>query len=210
MRILHRGLFAAVLALFAVIALACGLGDKLKEQASEEVFEQALDQAGVDGSVEVSVGTEVDISDLPEWLNYPNAHATGKMTMSQDGAEGTMYVLDTTDPKATVQAWYTTALSTWQQTASFESEGSTQLVFSDGAGSAVQLTLADAVVAAGEPAHTTISCWYAKAAEPAVEAAQATEGTEPAPRVGNRPRPGGKAGPGKGPKAKRGALGGGR
>ncbi|MFH1463316.1 MAG: hypothetical protein ABIO70_02915 [Pseudomonadota bacterium] len=201
MRILQRGPFAAVLILFAILALACGLGDKLKEQASEEVFEQALDQAGVDGNIDIDLGAAVDISDLPEWLNYPNAHATGKMTMSQDGAEGTMFVLTTDDPKDTVKTWYTTALSTWQQTASFDSEGGTQLVYTDGSTSTVQLTLAEA------EGHTTISCWYAKGAEgeePAVEVQQAVDPAKPHPRQGPvGPGKGQKVGPGKGIKAKR-------
>jgi hypothetical protein len=156
MRTKQAGLLAAVLGLFAFLSLACGFGDKLKEQAAEEVFEQALEEAGAAGEVELDVGQEIDISDLPPWLSYPNAKATGKMTLAQDGDEGTMYVLETADPVDTVADWYKAALSTWEQSASFETGGSMQLVYTDGANQAVQLTLA----AEGE--QTAISCWYAK------------------------------------------------
>jgi hypothetical protein len=161
MRTKRPGPLAIVLVLLGLMCLACGLGDKLSEQAAEEILEQALEEAG-DGSVEIDVGDEIDISDLPEWLSYPNAKATGKMTLAQEGDEGTMYVLESADDMATVATWYKTALSTWEQSASFETADSTQLVYSDGAGQAVQLTLAT------EGETTAISCWYAKA-EVAVE-----------------------------------------
>lgn len=154
----RSGLLASVLVITGLLALACGFGDKLKEQAAEDVFEKALEEAGGDGSIELDVGQEIDISDLPEWLSYPNAKATGKMTLAQEGEEGTMYVLETADPMATVATWYKTAMATWEQSASFETTESTQLVYSDGAGQAVQLTLAT------DTTSTTISCWYAKAA----------------------------------------------
>ena len=63
-----------------------------------------------------------------------------------------------------VAEWYKAALSTWEQSASFETAESVQLVYADGAGQAVQLTMAT------EAEHTAISCWYAKA-EVAVESA---------------------------------------
>jgi hypothetical protein len=144
---------AAVLVLLGLLGLACGFGDKMKEEAAEELFEQAIEEAG---DVELDIGQEIDISDLPDWLNYPNAKATGKMTLAQEGDEGTMYVLETADDMTTVATWYKTALSSWNQSASFETAESMQLVYDDGVSSAVQLTLAPV----GE--NTTISCWYAK------------------------------------------------
>ena len=185
------GPLAAVLVLLGLLCLACGLGDKLKEQAAEEVFEKALEEAGAEGDVELDVGQEIDLSDLPDWLNYPNAKATGKMTLAQEGEEGTMYVLETSDDMATVATWYKTALSTWEQSASFETAEAAQLVYSDGAGKAVQLTIA------AEAEYTSISCWYAQG-EAAVEAT-----TTPAPE--KLPGPGlRKVGPGnKGIKGKK-------
>lgn len=164
MRTKRSGLLATALVILGLLALACGLGDKLKEQAAEEVFENALEEAGAAGDVELDVGQEIDISDLPVWLSYPNAKPTGKMTLAQEGEEGTMYVLETADDMNTVATWYKTALATWTQSASFETGESIQLVYADGAGQAVQLTLAT------EDDHTAISCWYAKA-EVAVEVA---------------------------------------
>ena len=191
MRTKHSGLLAGTLVVMGLLSLACGLGDKLKEQAAEEIFEQALEEAG-DGSVELDVGDEIDISDLPAWLSYPNAKATGKMTLAQEGNEGTMYVLETADDLATVATWYKTALSTWEQSASFETAESTQLVYSDGAGQAVQLTLAT------EGEATAISCWYAQA-EVAVEQATPKVAPEKLPGPGLK-----KMGPGnKGIKGKK-------
>jgi uncharacterized protein YuzE len=186
------GFLAAVLILLALLCLACGLGDKLKEQAAEDIFEKAMEEAGAEGDVELDIGDEIDISDLPEWLSYPNAKATGKMTLAQEGNEGTMYVLETADDIATVATWYKTALSTWEQSASFETAESTQLVYSDGAGQAVQLTLAT------EGEATAISCWYAKA-EVAAEAATPKVAPEKLPGPGLK-----KMGPGqKGIKGKK-------
>lgn len=165
MRTKRSGLLAAVLVVLGLLGLACGFGDKLKEQVAEEVFEKALEQAGAEGDIELDVGQEIDISDLPDWLNYPNGKATGKMTLAQEGEEGTMYVLETADDMATVATWYKTALSTWEQSASFETAESAQLVYGDGAGQAVQLTIAT------QAETTTISCWYAKA-DVAVEEAK--------------------------------------
>jgi len=187
----HRpGLLAAAIVTLGLLSLACGFGDKLKEQAAEEVFEKALEEAGADGEVELDLGQEIDISDLPDWLSYPNAKPTGKMTLAQEGEEGTMYVLETADDMATVSTWYKTAMSTWEQSASFETTESTQLVYSDGGGQAVQLTLA----AQGDT--TTISCWYARAE---MEAEAATPKATP----GRLPVPGRKMGPNKGIKGKK-------
>ena len=143
MQRVHHGHLAAVLIILGVLCLACGLGDKLKEQAAEEAFEQAIEEAGGEGDVELDVGDEIDITDLPEWLSYPDAKATGKMTMAQDGSEGTMYVLETSDAIGTVVDWYKTTMSTWEQSASFETAESTQLVYTDGSTQTVQLSHAD-------------------------------------------------------------------
>jgi len=190
---MHRprhALSVLALVLLALLALACGLGDRFKEQAAEEVFEQALEQGGAASEVEVGVGAEVDVSDLPAWLAYPNAKATGKMTMAQDGTEGILYVLESADPQATVQEWYKAALATWQQTASLQNAEGTQLFYTDGAGQSVQVTLAT------DAGHTTISCWYAKSAAEVQAAEQ--------PKAKFRPGPGGrKVLPGKGGKVHR-------
>jgi hypothetical protein len=185
---------AAVLVLLGLLGLACGFGDKMKEEAAEELFEQAIEEAGADGEIELDIGQEIDTSDLPEWLDYPNARATGKMTLAQEGEEGTMYVLETADDMTTVATWYKTALATWNQSASFETAESMQLVYDDGAGSAVQLTLAPA------GGNTTISCWYAKAQQE--EEVGATKAKLPPERL---PGPGlRKMGPGqKGVKGKK-------
>ena len=185
MQRVQHGRLATVVITMGLLCLACGFGDKLKEQAAEEAFELAIEEAGGDGSVELDIGDEIDISDLPAWLSYPNAKATGKMTMAQDGAEGTMYVLETADALTTVVDWYKAAMSTWEQSASFETAGSTQLVFTDGASQTVQLTMAT------EGEQVAISCWYAQTAE--VKAAT----TGPGPAV-LQPPDGRKVGPGKG------------
>ncbi len=190
MRTKHTGLLAGTLVALGLLSLACGFGDKLKEQAAEEVFEKALEEAGAEGDIELDIGQEIDISDLPDWLNYPNAKPTGKMTLAQEGEEGTMYVLETADDMNTVATWYKTAMSTWEQSASFETTESVQLVYSDGGGQAVQLTLA------AQDAVTTISCWYAKAE---VEA----EAAKPKAAPGRLQGPGRKMGPGKGIKGKK-------
>ncbi len=193
MRTKRSGLLASVLLLSGLLALACGFGDKLKEQAAEEVFEKALEEAGAEGDVELDIGQEIDISDLPEWLNYPNGKATGKMTLAQEGEEGTMYVLETADPMDTVATWYKTALANWEQSASFETAESVQLVYSDGGGQAVQLTLA------AVDATTTISCWYAKTELAAEETPKTKVPPERLPGPGLR-----KVGPGqKGIKGKK-------
>ncbi len=185
MQRVHHGHLAAVLIILGVLCLACGLGDKLKEQAAEEAFEQAIEEAGGEGDVELDVGDEIDITDLPEWLSYPDAKATGKMTMAQDGSEGTMYVLETSDAIGTVVDWYKTTMSTWEQSASFETAESTQLVYTDGSTQTVQLTMST------EGEQVAISCWYAQVAE--------AETVKPNPRPAALPAPGGKkAGPGRG------------
>ncbi len=186
-------LVVSTLVALGLLSLACGLGEKLEEKAAEEVFERALEEAGGDGSVELDVGQEIDISDLPVWLSYPNAKATGKMTLAQEGEEGTMYVLETADELATVTDWYKGAMKTWEQSASFETPESMQLVYSDGAGQAVQLTLAR------ENETTIISCWYAKTEPPEVAEDPEAKPFQPRAPGGKRVGPGSKGCKGKKP-----------
>jgi len=189
-------LLAAALILSGLLALACGLGDKLSEQAAEDLFEQAVEEAGELDEVEVDVGEQIDISDLPDWLNYPNATATGRMTMTQDEEEGTMYLLQTPDAVSAVVDWYKTALSTWTQSAIFESAEGTQLVYSNGVDQGVQLTVAP------ETEHTTISCWYFKGQEQAEadeEPAATNNGPPPVLNGPSRSGPKGRLGPGRTP-----------
>ncbi len=191
------GRLAAVLITLGLLCLACGLGDKLTEQAAEEAFEQALEEAGAEGDVELDLGDEIDLSDLPEWLNYPNAKATGKMTMAQDGTEGTMYVLETGDELSVVVDWYKAAMSSWEQSASFETAESTQLVYTDGETQTVQLTFTTV------DEQLAISCWYAKV-EQEVQPQQVQQLDKPGHQVGGAKKPGIKGGPrGKGAKAGR-------
>jgi hypothetical protein len=99
---------AASVALLGLCGLACGLGGKIGEKIAEKSVESLT-------GGEVDLG-DVDLSDMPATLRYPNSRGIGRSTWSDAslGGTGTIYLLQTSDDLSMVSGWYKSSLSSWQ------------------------------------------------------------------------------------------------
>jgi hypothetical protein len=143
----------AVLGFALVASVGCmKCGDKIAENAVEKAIEGAT---GGKGSIDV--GSNVDISGLPEIMRYPGAKATGRMSMTGDKGTGATYTFETADAKQAVVDFYKKAMAGWKTSAEMESDGNTMLVYvsTDEKESA-------AITVGVEDAKTTFNIIYSK------------------------------------------------
>ena len=104
---------AMVLALGAVVVLSTGCGN-VSEKVATEVAERATEIAvekETGEKVKLDASGDVDISALPEFLRYPGAKATSKLSMSTGEGEGTVWGLETADSRTQVGEWYRAQLA---------------------------------------------------------------------------------------------------
>jgi len=130
--------YAALAVLLGVLVIAdagcmkCGsdIAGKVAEQAVEKAVEK-----GTGGKVDIDASGSVDISGLPEFCRYPGAKATAKWSMSGEEGTGTVYSLETADPKDKVVAWYKQSLEAlgWKQSTMMETEDGTMLMYGNDA-----------------------------------------------------------------------------
>ena len=128
MNIPRGTLMVSSLTLIGLIALGCGLGDKVSELVGEEAIEKAIELNG-GGDVELDIGGSVDMADLPDYCQYPGAKATGKISTSTAEGSGAQYMLESSDPVATVVAWYKQQFAAWTNQLTIETPEGTQLVY---------------------------------------------------------------------------------
>ena len=123
---------AASVAVLAATSLACGAGDKVKEgigeMTGEKITEQVLEGA-TGGDLSVDGGANVDFSDLPPILRPPGAVARGRMSMTNEGGTGTLYLMDATETVPAVVAWYKESLASWKLATELATGDGTMLLY---------------------------------------------------------------------------------
>jgi len=110
---MRASIVALVLVLGLVVAVNVGCmkcGEKAMEEAFEEGLETAIEK-GSGGKVDVDVGKEVDLSELPGALKYPGAKGVGKWSVSTEDGSGTNFMLETNNTKEQVKDWYISSLT---------------------------------------------------------------------------------------------------
>jgi hypothetical protein len=115
----------AGLMVFSAGCMKCG--ERAMQQAAERGIESAIEKAS-GGKADVDVGTNVDISTLPEPFRYAGAVAKGKWTMTNEQGSGTVYALETADPAKSVVEFYKKALTGWKSVSTMETDKATMLV----------------------------------------------------------------------------------
>jgi len=94
------------LALCAMVVAGVGCmkcGESIAEQAAETAVEAASG-----GRVDIDAGG-TDMSDLPAFLRYPGAKAVGKMSVSTEDGDGTVWSLESGDLIGNIADWYRAA-----------------------------------------------------------------------------------------------------
>ena len=122
---------ALVLGLVVVVNAGCmKCGGKLAGDATQKVLERMVEKA-TGGKAQVELGGDVDLSDLPVFLQYPGARPTAKWSLAGDKGTGSVYSLVAVEDKDTVIGWFKISLTgqEWKQSAAREVGGGTMLVF---------------------------------------------------------------------------------
>ncbi|MBM3331370.1 hypothetical protein FJY68_05890 [candidate division WOR-3 bacterium] len=116
---------------FLVVAgigcMKCGQG--VSQKIAEKAIEGAVEKA-TGGKANIDVGSNVDLSGLPEFLRYPGAVAKSRWAMSNEGTTGTAYSFEIPDPTAAVVDFYKKALAGWKNASTMENDEATVLVYS--------------------------------------------------------------------------------
>lgn len=146
-------LVAVLLVFVAASNSGCkGCASKVAEQAMEKAVETASG-----GKADIDVGSNIDVSGLPEALRYPGAAAKASWTMAGEDGSGTAYTFETADPRATVVTHYKNALAGWKSKMSSETEEATILSY----GSADEKEFATVTVGTSDN-KTTLTVLYIK------------------------------------------------
>ena len=126
---------ASLIALCLVLSLAivaevnCArCGKSVTEKIAEKAIEGAVEKA-TGGKADIDVGSSVDLSGLPQFLQYPGATAKARWSMSGKEGTGTVYTFETKDPTATVIDFYKKALAGWKNSSTMESGDATIMVY---------------------------------------------------------------------------------
>lgn len=130
-----RSISYAVLALTMGLVLVAEVGcTRCGGDAAERIAERAVEQAiekGSGGKADVDVGSDVDLSGLPEFARYPGATGKGKWSMQTEEGGGSAFGLETADPIDKVTEWYKSQVAAqgWKQSATMETGDGTMLMF---------------------------------------------------------------------------------
>ena len=105
-------------------------GGKLAGDATQKVLERVVEKA-TGGKAQVELGGDVDLSDLPVFLQYPGARPTAKWSLASDKGTGSVYSFLSVDARDTVIGWFKASLAGqgWKQSAAREIGGGTMIVF---------------------------------------------------------------------------------
>ena len=118
---------ALCLALSFVLVVGFGCmkcGQNVSQKIAEKAIEGAVNKT-TGGRANIDVGSNVDLSGLPESLRYPGAAAKARWSMSKEGTTGTVYTFETKDPAASVVDFYKKALAGWKNSSTMESGDAT-------------------------------------------------------------------------------------
>lgn len=123
---MRKSLFivTCLLTSFAVVAsFSCR---NASQAAAKKIVEKTIEGAtGGKANVDLGALGNVDISGLPEALRYPGAKAVGRFSGSDTSGQGAAYVFETTDPAASVTAFYTKALAGWKSSMQMQTDNGT-------------------------------------------------------------------------------------
>ena len=122
---------ALCLALGFVVVTGFGCmkcGQNVSQKIAEKAIEGAVNKT-TGGRASINVGSDVDLSGLPEVLRYPGASAKARWSNSQGGATGSVYTFETRDPSASVVDFYKKALAGWKNSSTMESGDATVLSY---------------------------------------------------------------------------------
>jgi len=103
-------------------------GQNISQKIAEKAIEGAVNKT-TGGKANIDVGSNVDLSGLPEFLRYPGAAAKARWSMSGKGGTGTVFTFETKDPAATVVDFYNKALAGWKNSSTMHNEEATILAY---------------------------------------------------------------------------------
>ncbi len=152
---------ALVLVLGLMVAVNAGCmkcGEKAAETMVEEGLKKAIEK-GSGGKVDVDVGKEVDLSELPGILKYPGAKAVGKWSVSTEEGAGTNFMLETDNTMQQVKDWYLSSMTSagYKKAMEMETGDGLVMMFNKEGDDKTAVT----VTVATEDGKTTISVLYA-------------------------------------------------
>jgi hypothetical protein len=122
---------ALCLALGFVVVAGFGCmkcGQDVSQKLAEKAIEGAVNKT-TGGKANIDVGSNVDLSGLPEFLRYPGAAAKARWSMSKEGTTGTVYTFETADAVKAVVDFYKKALAGWKNSSTMENGDATIMSF---------------------------------------------------------------------------------
>lgn len=125
------GVIALGLVLSFVVVASVGCmkcGRNVSQKITEKALEGAVNKA-TGGRANIDVGSNIDLSGLPAFLQYPGANAKGRWSMNNAAGSGTVYTFLTSDPASSVTDFYKKALAGWKNASSMETNEATVLVY---------------------------------------------------------------------------------
>ena len=124
-------MLVATLTIIIVGSTGCmKCGRSLPEKAMESAIEKAVEK-GTGGKVNIDAGSNVDISDLPDFLRYPGAKPTARWSMTNDKGSGVVFVLESPDARNTIAAHYKQAMSGWKSSATTETDDAISFIYTN-------------------------------------------------------------------------------
>lgn len=147
------------LGLVVVAGLGCmKCGQGVSQKIAEKAIENAVEKSTV-GKAQIDVGSNVDLSGLPKFLQYPGAVAKSRWSMSSEGGTGAAYSFEVAGPAAPVVSFYKQALASWKNASTMENDEATMLIYgSEDEKQAVTVT----VSTDKESANTLLTLLYTK------------------------------------------------
>ena len=133
-------------------------GQNVSQKIAEKAIEGAVNKT-TGGKASINVGSDVDLSSLPAFLQYPGASAKGRYSMSGQQGTGSVYVFETKDPSASVVDYYKKALAGWKNASTMENAEATILSY----GTEDQKQAVTLTVATDKDTHlTSLTILYSK------------------------------------------------
>lgn len=125
------GMIALCLVFGMVVVTSVGCmkcGGNASQRVNEKAIEGAVKMA-TGGRASINVGSNIDLSGLPTFLQYPGANAKASWSMNNGAGSGTVYTFLTNDPAALVIDFYKKALAGWKNASTMESGDATVLIY---------------------------------------------------------------------------------
>ena len=104
-------------------------------------IEQQLDVGSRMARAQDPDGAGIDLSGLPEMMRYPGATGRAVLSSGEDGDQGGMYYLESSDSVDDVLGWYQHKLASWRRDAFVRLHDSTWIGFTRGSNKTVNIII---------------------------------------------------------------------